>query len=245
MLAKNVVLQVNGINIPSMIDIQPSGTTWATRDTTNHDAATPVKTLSPTVRTDGILAVTLLPWDPSGAGHGALKTLKGSGASATFTLIYPGGTIGSYSWSGYVTDLQMATPVNDIVSAKVQITPGGAVYTFAATPSVVVSDSQAGIYTTGEAIQLQVSYDKTVNVTGTPRIAITLGSGTVYANYVSGSGGTVLVFSYTVQGGDSATAGQMSITSPIDLNGGTINDLVPAAATLTFTAPSTSSFTVN
>ena len=73
-------------------------------------------------------------------------------------------------------------------------------------------------------------------MTGTPRIGLTLGGGaTNYAQYVSGSGTSNLVFSYTVQAGDN---GVLAVLSPISLNGGTIADAAGNSAALTF-SPST------
>ncbi|RYE12915.1 MAG: hypothetical protein EOP51_30700, partial [Sphingobacteriales bacterium] len=66
-----------------------------------------------------------------------------------------------------------------------------------------------------------------VNTTGgTPSIALTLNtSGVVKAEYVSGSGGTTLVFRYTVATGNADNNG-IAIGSSIALNGGSITDAV-------------------
>ena len=59
---------------------------------------------------------------------------------------------------------------------------------------------------------------------GTPRLAVTLDTGgTAYANYVSGSGTSALVFRLTVSNGQADSNG-ISLGSDINLNGGTLRD---------------------
>lgn len=85
----------------------------------------------------------------------------------------------------------------------------------------------------------------TVNTTGgTPRIAVDVGGLTRYADYTSGSGSSALVFTYTATAGDVDLDG-ISLSSPIQLNGGTIKDTSGNDAILTFTAPNTSNVKVN
>lgn len=74
---------------------------------------------------------------------------------------------------------------------------------------------------------------------GTPRIPITVGGTTKYANYLSGGDGqTSLIFRYTVEDGDSDTDG-ITLSPNIELNGGTITNL---ANTNTLTTIPTTSF---
>lgn len=59
---------------------------------------------------------------------------------------------------------------------------------------------------------------------GVPRIAVTLDTGgTVYADYVSGSGGSALVFRLTAASGQLDSNG-VTLGSAIQLNGGTLRD---------------------
>lgn len=84
-----------------------------------------------------------------------------------------------------------------------------------------------------------INMSEAVTVTGTPRIAIDVGGTTRYATYTSGSGTAALTFTYTVQAGDEDSNG-ITLSSPIDLNGGTIKDLANNDASLSFTVPNTS-----
>ncbi|HNS44187.1 MAG TPA: hypothetical protein PKH37_03045 [Alphaproteobacteria bacterium] len=80
---------------------------------------------------------------------------------------------------------------------------------------------------------------------GTPRIAVDVGGVTRYAGYTSGSGSSALTFNYTPQAGDVDLDG-VSLTSPLDLNGGTVTDLNGnAISNLTFTPPNTANVKVN
>ncbi|MEN9574701.1 MAG: hypothetical protein RL514_2556 [Verrucomicrobiota bacterium] len=102
-----------------------------------------------------------------------------------------------------------------------------------------------GAYNTGEAMTFTVNFSGAVNVTGTPRLALTIGTTTRYVTYLSGNGTAALTFKYTVVAGDLDSDG-LVVTSPVDLNGGTIKAVSSGpAATLTFTAPAMPNVTVN
>jgi DNA-binding beta-propeller fold protein YncE len=107
-----------------------------------------------------------------------------------------------------------------------------------------VTPPSNGSYATGQALNFTVTYNQAVTVTGTPRLLLTIGSNTRYANYVSGSGTTTLTFSYTIQAGDSATG--IASSSSIDLNGGTITTASNGInANTGYTAPSMGGILVN
>lgn len=68
----------------------------------------------------------------------------------------------------------------------------------------------------GNVVTITVNFTEAVDVTGTPELQL---NDTEVATYQSGSGGTALTFSYTVQPGDSSADLQSLL-----LNGGTIKD---------------------
>ncbi len=90
-----------------------------------------------------------------------------------------------------------------------------------------------GSYKAGDVLSFTANFNKAVDVTGTPQLALKIGAATRQANYASGTGTSALVFSYTVQAGDSDDDG-IAVTS-LGLNGGTIKDQAstPNDATLT------------
>src|SRR3569832_2516985 len=82
-----------------------------------------------------------------------------------------------------------------------------------------------GSYKAGQTLGFTVNTDESVTVDtsgGTPRLALTLGSSTVYANYASVSGTSALVFTYTVQPGDTDSDG--IAVGALQGNGGTLKD---------------------
>ncbi len=87
--------------------------------------------------------------------------------------------------------------------------------------SYVMADPSAKIYKTAENIDIAITHPAVVTVTGTPRLTLTIGAATVYANYLSGSGSKTLVFRHTVTAGENDGDG-IDVSSTIDLNGGNI-----------------------
>ena len=85
-------------------------------------------------------------------------------------------------------------------------------------------------YHNGDAIEVTATFGENVTVTGTPQIPMTIGSNTRNATYESGSGGTELVFSYTVVTADVDNDGIEIAENALTLNGGTINVGSDAAA---------------
>ena len=103
----------------------------------------------------------------------------------------------------------------------------------------VTSGLANGTYGWGSNITVTVTFDKTVDVTGTPLLALNTG-GT--AAYTSGTGTKVLTFAFTVGLTDFAPDLDYASTLPISLPGGaTIQDHAnpTAAANLTLPAPGT------
>lgn len=90
-------------------------------------------------------------------------------------------------------------------------------------PTLVSSVSlpNNGIYKIGDNLDFIVNYDYPVAVTGTPLLAITIGSAKKTASYAGGNCTNKLKFTYTVQPGDCDNDG-IELYNTIELNGGTI-----------------------
>ncbi|GGU56886.1 hypothetical protein GCM10009504_12330 [Pseudomonas laurentiana] len=90
-----------------------------------------------------------------------------------------------------------------------------------------VSVPSDGTYITGQNLDFTVNFSENMVVDttgGVPRIAVTLDTGgTVYADYVSGSGGSALVFRLTAASGQLDSNG-VTLGGAIQLNGGTLRD---------------------
>ncbi len=80
-------------------------------------------------------------------------------------------------------------------------------------------------YNLGETIEATVAFNKSVDVTGAPQLALMIGAQTRQAAYTSGDGGTELVFRYTVVAADSDTDGLSIEATALTLNSGAIRIL--------------------
>ncbi len=105
-----------------------------------------------------------------------------------------------------------------------------------------------GFYIEGQNLNFTLNFSAAVNVLPLvgpkPRIPIIVGTTTVYADYILGSGTTALVFRYTPTTSQEDLDG-ISLLGPIDLNTGTIKDASNKPAILTFAPMNTSSIYVD
>lgn len=115
-------------------------------------------------------------------------------------------------------------------------------------PSVVtVSPPPVGIYRWNQVMDFSVRFSQTVWVDtagGTPGLRLDLGGVSRFAPYFSGSGSDTLVFRYIVQSGDLETIG-VGISPTIQLNGGSIRNVIGKLATLGFAPPNTAGVLVD
>ena len=103
-------------------------------------------------------------------------------------------------------------------------------------PQLVTSTTTNGTYGSGTVINVRVTFNENVTVTGSPYITLATGSTTRNATYVSGSGTANINFNYTVVSGDSSSDLDYTSAATIVLNGGTMRDSLTNAATLTLPA---------
>ena len=115
-------------------------------------------------------------------------------------------------------------------------------------PSVVSvsSTTDDGAYNLGDTIDVTVTFDEVVIVTGNPQIILETGSMDREGEYSSGTNSTTLLFKYIIKSGDkSSDLGYVS-TSSLILNAGSINDSRGNFATLTLPTPgATNSLSAN
>lgn len=100
----------------------------------------------------------------------------------------------------------------------------------------LVSAPLDATYVTGQNLNFAVDYNEAVTVTGTPRLTLNVGGTTRYANYLSGSGTSTLIFRSSVVSND-VDANGISMTASMDMNGGTIQDVSTNNAGTSLTAP--------
>jgi len=89
---------------------------------------------------------------------------------------------------------------------------------------------------TGDVVSVTVTMDDATVVTGTPVMALTIGSASTNATYASGTGSTSLVFQYTVLANDADSDGISIAANALSLSGGSLADARGNAATLTHSA---------
>ena len=86
-------------------------------------------------------------------------------------------------------------------------------------------------YGVGDEIEVTLTFDEDVTVTGTPQLEINVGGTAKTASY-SGTDGAQVTFTYTVAAGDLDTDGIEIEANKLSLNGGTINDEADNSADL-------------
>ena len=126
-----------------------------------------------------------------------------------------------------------------IVSASDGVRSGSQAVAIAVTnvqPSVSgivlsASGAQNGLLNAGDVVTATVTMTEPVTVTGTPQLALKVGSTTVSANYASGTGTTSLAFTYTIQAGQTDTNGISVDANTLALNGGALFDSWNGTAT--------------
>jgi len=106
--------------------------------------------------------------------------------------------------------------------------------TIAPTVASISSTLANGAYPAGTLVPITVTFSETVNVVGTPLLALNTG---VNATYASGSGTNVLTFNYTISSGQNTPDLDYTSATALSLNGGTIKDLATNVATLTLPSP--------
>jgi hypothetical protein len=113
-------------------------------------------------------------------------------------------------------------------------------------PTFTVTAPSSSTYIPTNTPTFTATFSESVTVTGLPRLVLTVGSQTKYANFLSMSDSKTALFRYTVgaSAGEFDTDG-IAVSTTLDLNGGAIADLATnALSPLTFTAPTLTSVLV-
>lgn len=155
--------------------------------------------------------------------------ITGTGSSRTLQITPATGQLGTANITVTVTALVNGT--TQTASDAFQLTVVDT--TAPAVNSVAVPAN--GTYTEGQNLDFVVTFNEAVTVNtagGTPTLALTIGTTTANATYVSGSGTSALTFGYSVQDGDEDTDG-IALGTALALQGGTIRDAAGNNAVLT------------
>lgn len=190
---------------------------------------------------DGDSTVTQgLSFNVSVTSGGGIFTTAPSVSSAGVLSYTPNGIAGTATLSITLTDDGTINSTAALITAAqtftITVLPPG--------PSITSISTPAGSYNAGKVLSFTVNFSVPVTVTGTPRLALTIGSTTKLATYLSGSGSSALVFTYTVAAGENDPDG-IALTSPLQLNGGSIKDSLGTDSALAFALPDTSGVLVD
>ncbi|WP_175483709.1 DUF4347 domain-containing protein [Frateuria terrea] len=184
----------------------------------------------------------MLQMETGGVDHDAVYVSGSGGTTLTFAYVVQAGDVNADL--DYASTAALSLDGGNIRSAQgidaaltlpatgsgASIAGQHAIVVDGVAPAVVSVGAPAnGTYVAGQALDFTVNYSEAVTVDtsgGTPRIAVTLATGgTVYADYVSGSGTTALLFRYTVADGQADPDG-ITLAGAIQVNGGGIHDAV-------------------
>ena len=143
-------------------------------------------------------------------------------AVGTSTFSLPGQTLTVYDGS---TFNQIVARLEDAAGNSSQVFLQS--YTLNVTPATISGIAITGAsglvgntLNTGDVVNVSVSMSENTTVTGIPQLALRIGGSTVYANYVSGSGTTDLLFSYTILADQSDLDGISIPANALSLNSG-------------------------
>ena len=139
---------------------------------------------------------------------------------AANVLVLNGGTITAAGMIGAdLTHEAVATQHGSKVNGSLSTQPGVKRVAFISFPE------RGDTYGLGEAVKVVVEFDRAVTATGSPQVALNVGTQTRYAT-ISGWTRRYLHFSYTVQKEDRDEDGISIAANALDLNGGTITATV-------------------
>ncbi|MFH1852934.1 MAG: Calx-beta domain-containing protein, partial [Candidatus Neomarinimicrobiota bacterium] len=103
--------------------------------------------------------------------------------------------------------------------------------------TAVQSSTADGYYNQGDSIYVRIITDDNVNIVGTPQLSLETGSTDALANYRTGSGSSSISFLYIVGTGHTSADLDVTATTALTLNGGTIRDAAGNNLVLTLPTP--------
>ena len=176
-------------------------------------------------------------WDCEDASTCQYRSTITSGALHSFgqSVVY-GSDLSAQQTSGDGT-YYLHVQVRDAVGNESEVFSYSAILDHTA-PVITSVEVDDGLYVGGHHLELMVIFSELVVVTGTPRIALTVGGSSQWANYHRGSSSNTLAFRYVVGASDSDADGIVLPALAIALNGGTIKDRASHnAISLNFISP--------
>ncbi len=177
---------------------------------------------------------------------GTIKSLNGTAATLTHLGIAKSATrkLGPTAPAVTTTATTVATTVTTVATTATTVATTTTTTTVASSTAPKITSvafkEPGGHWIPGQNVQVKVIFDLPVTVTGSPYISL-LSDAISKATYLDGSGGTSLIFSYTVVAGDIDNTGLGIAANSIVLNSGTFKSSSGVVAVVTHTAVSRSS----
>ena len=163
-----------------------------------------------------------------------VSSLAKSSDNDEITLTLPNYLLNNQSiYVSYTKNSTASKQLSDGANVVASVSGQGVTLTNdATTPAVltVTTSKSDGSYKAGDTVDVSVQFSEVVAVTGTPTLTLETGATDRAVDYASGTGSDTLVFTYTVQSGD--TSSDLTYASTASL-AGTIKDLAGSSAVLT------------
>ena len=175
---------------------------------------------------------------------GTIKSTNGTPATLTHLGIARSATrkLGPTAPVVTTTVTTVATTATTVATTATTVAATTTTVASSAAPTIstISFKEPGGKWIPGQNLQVKVVFNAPVVITGSPYISI-LSDGVNKVTYLEGTGGTSLIFSYTVLVGDIDNTGVGMAADAFVLNGGTIKSSSGVAAVLTHAAIARSS----
>jgi hypothetical protein len=174
---------------------------------------------------------------------GSIKSLNGTAATLTHPGIAKSSTrkLGPTAPAGTTTVTTVATTATTVATTTTTSTTTTTVASSTAPKITSIAFKEpGGKWIVGQNVQVRIIFDVAVVITGSPYLSV-LSDGINKLTYLEGTGGTSLIFSYTVLSGDIDSTGLGVAADALVLNGGTIKSSSGVTAVLTHAAIARSS----
>jgi hypothetical protein len=177
---------------------------------------------------------------------GSIKSLNGTAATLTHPGIAKSPTrkLGPTATATVTTSTTIATTATTVASTATTTTTSTTTTTVASSTAPKITSiafkEPGGKWIVGQNVQVRIVFDIAVVITGSPYLSV-LSDGINKLTYLEGTGGTSLIFSYTVLSGDIDSTGLGVAANSLVLNSGTIKSASGVTAVLTHAAIARSS----
>jgi hypothetical protein len=223
----------------TITSLGPSLTTFTPRATiTNNSTLTYDIAFS-----EAVTGLTAGDFSLSGTGSSSCSVSAPVGSSTTYTVSVTGCSPGTV----ILTMAANAVANTSSQNAPASITAAATVTIDQTAPTISsVTAPLPNTYRPSETPTFTVNFSESVTVTGTPRLTLSVGTSTKYANFLSLTDSRTALFRYTIAtASDEWDADGISVLTNLDLNSGTIADLATnALGSTSFSAPTLSNVKV-